>query len=342
MTRTRTKTLCGCTRAGFCERHQCVKTEHWFRRCQSSPDLFELWESGRGPGQGIDPVPLEPQPASAAPLRGVPIRRKPWEGRGRKPWHYRVAAVIPVMDTCETLEVVVDLLRLQTERPFIIVIDTGSEPENAARIEQLRAADLEVHSLRLNGVQHPSDFPAMAMDLAFAVCRTPYLFATHADCFLRKRTVLEEMLKLCQSTSPVVGHELSPREHKDWQGMVGHTCTMMDMEVMDRIGAGWSMRRLAVKFGIHSHEPSPDRPNWPDTELLLNYLLREHGITAHLTGHEENFARNRDEYIDHCRSLTAGLLYSQEHYEKARKWADDAMREARDRIDEWRSSPQNR
>ncbi|WP_197443617.1 glycosyltransferase family 2 protein [Maioricimonas rarisocia] len=291
-----------------------------------------MWERGLGPGQH------QQRPHQTAPLRGCAIHERPWEGSARpKPWQYRVTAAIPVLDTPDLLEVVIDILRLQTMRPFIIVVDTGSTPEHLSRIESLRSSDVEVHSLRLNGVRHPSDFPAMAMDLAFAVCRTRFLFATHADCFLRKRTLLSEMVELCESTSPVVGYELSPRKHKDWKGMVGHTCTMVDMASMDEIGAGWSLRRLARRYGVEAYHPDPRRPNWPDTELLLNYLLRENGITPHLIGHEENHIRNRDDNIDHCRSLTSGLLYNDTYYQTALGWAEQAMEEARSRIEEWRN-----
>jgi hypothetical protein len=327
-------TPCECTTPGFCERHLCQKSRHWWRLCRTDGAVFEQWEAGCGPGQDPDrPVPAD---RLVAPLRGVPVRRKPWEGIcPRKPWDYPVAAAIPVLDTIEPLRLVVELLRLQTERPYIVVIDTGSKPALLREIESLRALDLEVHSLRLNGVRHPSDFPAMAMDLAFSVCRSPYLFATHADCFLRNRTLLAEMVALCQSHSPVVGYELTPRQHPDWKGMVGHTCTLFDMSVMDRIGAGWSMRRLVRAYDIETHEPHPDRPNWPDTELLINYIVRERGIVPHLIGHEENFARNRDDNIDHCRTLTGSLLYNPAHYEKARKWTEEAMEEARARIAAW-------
>jgi len=273
-----------------------------------------------------------------APLRNLSVHEKPWHGNCRKkPWDYEISAAVPVLDTWQTLEVVIELLRLQTVPPFIVVIDTGSLPENYRRIEAMRAPDLEVHCLRLNGVLHPSDFPAMAMDVAFATCRSPYLFATHADCFLRKQNLLEDMLSLCRRTSPVVGYELSPRDHDDWHGMVGHTCTLLEMTTMDRIGAGWSMRRLATLFGIENYEPHHDRPNWPDTELLLNYLLRDNGIVPHLIGHEENFVRNKDDNIDHCRTLTAGLLYNPDHYLKAKQWAEQAMAEAHERIQRWRS-----
>lgn len=362
-------TECECTSAGWCQRHQCYKTAHWVRLCQKEPAYFQAWEAGRGPGQrsgerrsnmsttgdATPDIHNTKQPMSMpdgyeyaieasgpgvslafAPLRGVPWRQKPWEGMCRsKPWSYEVTAAIPVLDTWEPLQVVIDLLRLQTQRPYILVIDTGSTAENYLKIEAMRAEDVEVHCLRLNGVRHPSDFPAMAMDVAFTLCRSPYLFATHADCFLMQRNVLEEMLELCKTVSPVVGYEISPRAHEDWKGMVGHTCTMMDMAAMDRIGAGWSMRRLATMFGIENHEPNPERPNWPDTELLLNYIVRQNGITPCIIGHEENHVRNRDERIDHCRTLTGGLLYSPAHYAKAKAWTEDAMREASARIAAW-------
>lgn len=324
-------TDCRCEQPGWCERHQCQKTVHWHKLCRTRAEYFRLWEQGLGPGQSNDRLEI-------APLRGCVSRERPWEGSVRKkPWRYQVTAAIPVLDTFDTLEMVIEILRLQTERPFIVVIDTGSRPEMLEKIEGLRDVDLEVHSLRLNGVEHPSDFPAMAMDVAFTVCRSPYLFATHADCFLRRRTLVAAMLDLCRDGSPVVGYELSPRKHKDWQGMVGHTCTMLDMAVMDEIGAGWSMRRLARQFGLRDHRPDPNRPNWPDTELLLNYTLRSHGITPRLIGHEENHVRNCDENIDHCRSLTAGLLYNETYYDKARGWADEAMSEARARVELWKS-----
>lgn len=347
---TKPTTDCECTEPGWCPRHGCRKSAHWQRLCRTQADYFRLWEQGRGPGQepaptvrtAVENTEKEVPPIDShgeyhlAPLRETHVSQRPWEGDcRRKPWHYDINAVIPVMDTWEILEVVVELLRLQSVHPFITIIDTGSQPENYRKIESLRAQDVEVHSLCLNGVLHPSDFPAMAMDLAFSLCRSPYLFATHADCFLRNRTLLAEMLELCQTQSPVVGYEISPRQHEDWQGMFGHTCTMFEMQTMDRIGAGWSMRRLVTLFDIDSHEPSWERPNWPDTELLLNYLVRQNDITPHLIGHEENFVRHLDENIDHCRTLTGAMLYNAEHYAKASAWADDAMREAQARIKLW-------
>lgn len=91
-----------------------------------------------------------------------------------------------------------------------MVIDTGSLDENLRKIEAMRDEDLEVHTIRLNAVKHPSDFPAMAMDLAMTLCRTPYMLATHADCFLKKQTLVEDMVQMVKDISPVVGYEITP------------------------------------------------------------------------------------------------------------------------------------
>lgn len=274
-----------------------------------------------------------------SPAHGASTEKSPWEGFcAKKPWEYSVTAVIPCLNTPETLPICVELLRLQTERPFIMIIDTGSTEENLKATEELRSDDIEVHSIRLNGVRHPSDYPAMAMDMAFSLCRTEFLFATHSDCFLRRRNLLEDFVGLCREKSPVVGYELSPRAHEDWKGMVSHTASMYHMPTMDRIGFGWSLRRLCNGYGIVDYKPNPNKPNWPDTEILGNYILRENKIEPHLVGGEGNQCRTLDENIDHFRSYGAAKMYSPEYYPKVSEWYHSAKREALERIAEWSSS----
>lgn len=48
-------TGCVCPEPGFCQRHGCKKTPHLHRLCQTRDDYFELWESGKGPGQAQVP-----------------------------------------------------------------------------------------------------------------------------------------------------------------------------------------------------------------------------------------------------------------------------------------------
>jgi hypothetical protein len=281
---------------------------------------------------------VEIGPYEVTPLYGVRTERSPWQGWcDRKPWDYEVTAVIPCINTPETLPICIELLRLQTVRPFIVIVDTGSIRGNIEQIETLRCDDVEVHTMRLNGVRHPSDYPAMAMDMAFSLCRTEYLFATHADCFLRKRTLLEEFVGLCKTKSPAVGYELSPRAHEDWKGMLSHTASMYHMPTMDKIGFGWSLRRLCNRYGIVDYKPDPNKPNWPDTEILGNYILREKRIKPHLVGPEGNQCRTLDENIDHFRSYGAAKMYSPTYFQQVSEWYHSAKKDALERIERWKT-----
>ena len=72
-----------------------------------------------------------------APIRNLPQYKRPWEGNcAKKPWDYEITAVIPVMDTFEQLEICIRLLKSQTIRPYIVVIDTGSIPEEFEKIDR--------------------------------------------------------------------------------------------------------------------------------------------------------------------------------------------------------------
>lgn len=279
-----------------------------------------------------------------APVRNLNVDDCPWEGScPKKPWEYEITAVIPVIDTYESLELCVEILRLQTIRPYILIIDTGSTEENLNKILNMRNEDLEVHCLRTNGTLHPSDIVCSAMDLAQSLCRTEYMFATHSDVFLRKINFLEMLLSMCGEEDekfPVIGYEMSPRQHDDWQGMISHTASMYHVKTLDKIGFGWSMRRLASLYDLESQAPCPERPNWPDTEILGNLIIRQNNIKTKIIGTEKNFQRNKDDYIDHCRSISLGLLYSSSYYDIAKKWYEEAKNEARERINNWKSNKQ--
>lgn len=44
-------TECECSGPGWCQRHQCSKSQHYYDLCRTQPAYFERWEIGRGPGQ---------------------------------------------------------------------------------------------------------------------------------------------------------------------------------------------------------------------------------------------------------------------------------------------------
>jgi hypothetical protein len=252
----------------------------------------------------------------------------------RKPWDFRVCAVIPHLNTPDLLPVVIELLRLQTERPYVLIVDTGSPWSVLDELEKLRAPDVEIHYLRTHGTPHSSDPVCHAMDVGFSLCRSSLLFATHSDVFLRRREFLKELADQCSADVPVVGYEMSPRDRLTdaWKGCVGHTATMHHMETMDRLGVTWSIRRAASQWG----EPRT-RGVWPDTETTMNFVLRDAGIKPKLIGHETNGERFVDTNVDHCRSTTGTKLMGSTKYATRVAWLEVALREARERIERWRA-----
>ena len=117
--------------------------------------------------------------------------------------------------------------------------------------------------------------------------------------------------------------------------MVSHTASMYHMPTMDKIGFGWSLRRLCNRYGIVDYKPDPNKPNWPDTEILGNYILRDNKIEPHLVGKEGNQCRTLDDNIDHFRSYGAAKMYSPDYYPKVSEWYHSAKKEALERIDQW-------
>lgn len=273
-----------------------------------------------------------------APLRNQTPETKPWEGSiTKKPWEYDITVIIPVIDTWEPLSLVIQLLKLQTNKPYIIIIDTGSLPDNYKKIEEFRDESTEVHSLKLNSVQHPSDFVSMACDLGAALCRTEYMFYTHSDCFLMKRTVLEEFLNLCKQGNPAVGYQITERRHEGWEKMFGHSALILETKFYIENRLQWNLKSFDYMFSTGHHKPDITRPNFPDTETQLNILYQDINIKPLLIGGEKNFKRNINEHFDHVRTFASGLLYSPQYYSKCREWMISAMEDARKRIAEWNS-----
>lgn len=267
-----------------------------------------------------------------------------WEGRlEKKPWDYKVTTAIPHLNTIEPLKACIAVLRAQTERPYIIIIDTGSEPEIREELEEMRDVDLEIHYIHSNGWRHSSEPVCAALDLAQALCKTDYLFHTHADCFLRRMDLLLSLTRMCNTENPAVGYRMSPRDWvtPDWEWMIGHTATMLYMPMIHRLGLTWSMSRMADVFNI----PITVGNGWPDTETGFNHCLRAHGIRPLFIGFDRNYERQIDDNIDHVRSYPGSQLYSQVQWNRTQDWMRDAMCDAEKRVQAARatsssSSPQ--
>jgi hypothetical protein len=265
-----------------------------------------------------------------APL-GTRDGRHPWQGRcHKKPWDYRITAALPHLNTPEPLPTVIDLLRRQTIRPYILIIDTGSDDDLCKKLEHLRADDVEIHYLKSHAYLHPSAPVTAAMDVAFALCQTAYLFATHTDVFLRRQDLLETLLLKNQA---VVGYEMSPRPGTNaWKGVVSHTATLFDMRLMRYHGITWNLLRY-----FERGHPRKEVPGWPDTESGLAICLKEADLAPLFIGRDQNLIRHTDHHIDHCRSYTGAKLYcaGTQLEETAHHQMQTALIEAQQRIEDW-------
>ena len=313
--------------------------------------IIKLTGSAAGSGGAFGAEPSPPTSAAAAAVRSSPSNTfslvaplgtkdapRLWEGRAaKKPWHYRVTAILPHLNTPEYLVALVDLLRLQSERPYVVVVDTGSSPAVCAELEKMRADDLEVHFIKSNGYVHSSAPVCVALDLGFAVANTESIFLTHCDCFPMRQDALEWLAGQCDADCPIVGWEMSDRSWltDQWKGMVSHTFTMVHAETIRRIGATWNMHRAAEIMRRRKAECVGESPvyGWPDTETAFNMVLREHGIVPKLLGPELNYVRQTTDWWDHARSYPSQKLYGGGD---ALEYAPVALDDAKRRVAEWR------
>lgn len=292
-------------------------------------------------GAPVEPaqvVQIQPVPFTRwAPVRDGPSGDKAWEGaREVKPWGFDCEVTIPVLDAWDTLPMVIELLRAQSIRPFISIIDCGSVPEQAEWLEALRADDLELHTLRFNGVRHSSDFPAASLDLAMSICRSEVLVTQHVDVFPRQRTTLQQLVELCCERTPAVGFGMTPRDIPGWEGALSHSFSAFHIPTMDRVGGGWSLRRAATLSGIPgAHRHHGPLGQFMDTETCMALVLKNAGIESLVIGSEENFQTTVHPLIRHVRTLTGSRLYCPAHKAKAEADLAEALAEAAFNLDLW-------
>ncbi len=242
---------------------------------------------------------------------------------------------MPHYESLDTLPTVIELLRAQTVRPFISVIDCGSSAETCATLEGMRADDLEIHYHRFNGVRHVSDFPATACDFAFSACRSPKLILMHTDVFLRAVDALETMLDMCDAGTPAVGFQMTPRERDGWQNAITHTFAVFHMERMRRIGATWALPR-ACDMARCDHSMTSSLGNMLDTETSISMVLEQHGIKPAFIGTEQNFEQTIHPLVRHVRTLTGSRLYCPVKRVAAEQRLAEAMTEAAENLKAWR------
>jgi hypothetical protein len=252
----------------------------------------------------------------------------------KKPWQYRSTAILPTLGETDHLPILLDLLRLQTEPPYIVIVDTGSPQSQCDKLERLRADDVEIHYVRGNAYTNTSEPVCVALDLGFARANTELIFLTRTDCFPVRRDALEWMGAQVSAETPVVGWEMSDRSWitDKWRGVVSHTFTMIDAKTVRRIGATWHMQRSRDSIGAAGND------GWPDTETGFDLCLKAAGIKPKLLGEEFNYQRQITEWWDHARSLTGLRTYSagNDMANAAEVYAAAAVEEAAARAKLWR------
>ena len=294
--------------------------------------------------------------AFLAPVRGESIGARPWEGVvKRKPWDYRVTAAIVHLDMPEALGAVVETLRAQTEQPYVLVIDAGSHARHRPALErmELEADDIEVHYLRPRAWRYSSEPVAVGMDLAFARCQTPYLYATHTDVFLKRPDYIADLVSRCDSQTPAVGYQMSPRpKWRDdrWKRTLSHTATLYHMPTMRRIGASWSM--AAAFESLKLPHVGRTAGGFPDTETNLGLCLERAGIGVRWVGEAQGAAPSvlmlgpeaNDPYenndLIHVRSATVNAVYNRSSSASRAEQLAAAANAARDRARAWRERPE--
>jgi hypothetical protein len=230
-----------------------------------------------------------------------------WEGSmSRKPWHYEAAVILPHLGTRDLLDAAVCCWRHQTVSPYLIVVDTGTDGEQLADMQELRSYDLELHEIAAHGWRHSSAPVAAALDLAFAVCQQDRAILTHTDVFPRHDRVIEELLDRVTPSCPVVGYQMSKRQgSNEWLSCVSHTLTAVDMRVMRRERVSWNL--LAVLEA--DNELEERYLGWPDTETQFGRSLRAAGIVPEFLGGESNAHVYQTDLIVHWRSATSVRHY---------------------------------
>jgi hypothetical protein len=264
---------------------------------------------------------------------------QPWVGLGRGDW--RITAVVPHLNTLQPLRVVLELLRLQTARPYVLVIDTGSAAPCRAELEQMRSEDLEVHFLGAHHWSHSSEPVAAANDVGLSLCRTELLYLTHSDVFLRRRDYLADLAGRCGFQTPVVGYRMSDRSwvSEEWRQAIGHMSVMMHAPTILRIGARWSFQRM---YAVYGRDEKPRGAGWPDTETGFSRCLQEKGILPLFIGQETNDRVQVDDNLRHVRSFTGIALYNDCLRQEAARLMALALAEGRRNAAAWRRADKPR
>lgn len=219
----------------------------------------------------------------------------------------KVTVAMAHFNTPELIQLSLALWLNQTIPCEVWILDTGSTES----IDHWASENVKIiHIPQCNPKRHTAEVVANACQYAQDNCTTKYLMQTHVDVYPKSRHMLEYWMSL-MSESPVVGYGMSDRSFFDspikdiWQKMVGHSLTMVDVDVMRGKKIEWSLQKNIDKYGLSINE-------W-DTEVTFGIELLEAGITPYLLGREKNFKLISDRWHSHCRGYTTAKMHSENY-----------------------------
>ena len=227
----------------------------------------------------------------------------------------KVTVAMAHYNTPELLQLSIALWSNQTVPCEIWILDTGSEKS----IAKYGGRNVKIINIPQRApMRHVSEVIADACQYAQDKCTTKYLMQTHVDIFPKSKYLLEYWLSLMEK-SPVVGYGMSDRSHVNsilktlWKDIVGHSLTMVDVEVMKARKIQWSLQKSIDEYGVITN--TTDNPTDWDTEVTFGLDLKKAGIAPYMVGRDKNFRLLSDKWHSHCRSYTTGKTYTQQYRE---------------------------
>ncbi len=236
-----------------------------------------------------------------------------------------VTTIIPTIHPPRTLSTVLDCLKRQTISTKLLIVDTGSPAEEIETWQKNHEHHTDVSWITFKGETtiNLSQPIAEALDIAIALCRTPFAFLTHDDTWLTNRTLIAHELDISAKTGArVVGYEMSEREWitPDWRGMVSHTATLLHVPTAHQANLRWSL------IDAITRRPDLAGPGgWPDTETHFGWSCRAQGIHIELIGHENNQPHYADHWLTHRRSYTSHRMYAPQEANADTEWIDQMI-----------------
>lgn len=261
----------------------------------------------------------------------------------------RVTVNLPHRGTASLVESVLPLWLHQSVPVVVDVVDTGSDPSTIGQLQDTvaRHEGSRLHTISPRAWKHPSESIALACDFSLMYAETEYVLYSHVDVFPHSRHLVHWLMDQCSAECPVVGYEISPRDHvvgylskvrkdngkREWKGMVGHSLTMVHLPTIRAYrGLCWRYDEHFLKeFAyLEPHEFA----GW-DTEVSFNLWLRYYGVEPKIVGHDRNMEHFVDRWHGHARSYPGSLLFNHPHLAAACQWADVEVRQAATRLVQW-------